>query len=73
MIDLRWLDSFANIESPFFRLNESRAAAKGEIGPGPLEHDQQTILEAGQVVDVDDQPCHPGEKSYARQSSTHCG
>lgn len=50
-------------ESPFLGDNQSGAAAKCQIRPDPLQHDQQAVLETGQIVNVHRQSHHPGEES----------
>src|SRR5262245_31395611 len=37
---------------PFFIDDQPRTAAKGQIGPGPLEHYEQPILKPSQIIDV---------------------
>src|SRR5438270_5904503 len=39
--------------------DQARALIKTEIGPSPLEQDRETIAEADQKNDVDEQPRQP--------------
>ena len=43
--------------------NEPRAAREREVGPGPLGDDQQPSVEAGQVINMDDEPEQPRRKA----------
>src|SRR5437773_10784246 len=51
------------IESPFLIDNQPGTAAEGQERPGPLEHDQQAVAKAGQVVDVNHEPDQPGDEA----------
>src|SRR5712692_3111246 len=43
--------------------DKSCAALEGQVGPGPLEHDQETVTKAYEVEDVDAQPHGPGNEA----------
>jgi hypothetical protein len=44
---------FHGIELPLFVDDQARAPAEADEGPGPLEYDDEAVLEADQVVDMD--------------------
>src|SRR2546425_4785133 len=43
--------------------NEPDAPVVGEVRPGPLDQDQETIAEADQEHQVDGEPRHPGDRA----------
>src|ERR1700736_4367594 len=43
--------------------DQPRSALGEEVAPHPLNEDEEAVLEADQVEDVDEQPRYPGEKS----------
>src|SRR5262245_43228600 len=51
------------VEPPFLVHDQPRPAAEGEKRPGPLQHYQQAVAKAGQVVDMDEQPDEPGQET----------
>src|SRR5690348_6810690 len=42
--------------------DEPCASLPGEVGPGPLHHDEHAVLEANEHEDVDEQPGQPGHQ-----------
>src|SRR5262245_47009261 len=55
--------------SPLRAVDQARAAAIGEIGPRPLEHHEEPVLEAYQEVDVDREPEHPGREAAEAETA----
>src|SRR5438094_9275557 len=43
--------------------NEPRRALQGHIGPGPLKENDESVPEADQKKDVDEDPDHPSHKA----------
>ena len=43
--------------------DETGSIAEGEIGPGPLGEDCDSIAETDEEEDVDEEPCHPCRKA----------
>src|SRR6266496_4908453 len=43
--------------------NEPRRALQGQIGPGPLKENHESVPEANQKKDVDEDPDHPSHKA----------
>ena len=51
------------MKTPFLVYDQSRAATKRQIRPGPLQYDEQPVLETCQEVNVDNQPHHPRDET----------
>jgi hypothetical protein len=52
---------------PILSDNEARAAFVRKVGPCPLQHNEQSILEAVQIIDVNNKPDHPGDPAMQLQ------
>lgn len=51
-----------SVGPPVLLDDQSRATREGEVRPRPLDQHDQTVAEPAQVVDVDQEPRHPGGK-----------
>ena len=47
--------------------DQARAALVADVGPRPLEHDDEAVAEADQVEDVDEAPDEPGGEPESRR------
>src|SRR5579864_3630657 len=43
--------------------DQPRPTLESQVGPGPLEHDEEAVAETDEIEDVDTEPEYPGEKA----------